>query len=407
MDTQNTPVHIKLWHRDFWRLCFANLLLMTSVYMLFMAVPNFMFRQGYDACHVASVMGMYGLGVFAFGAFCSYLVQSYRRNRVCQYAILGVIVCLTLLYGLEEFFLFKTEFWMLLVGRFCLGACLGLAQMTLGSTLVVDSCESFQRTEANYIASWFARFALALGPVLAILVLSVWDARAVFLLSGALALVSLLLVSRARFPFKAPDEHIRLFSLDRFFLPQGMPLFLNVVVIMIVVGIVYSVPHSLDYYLMVASGLGMGVLAEKYVFPDADLKSEVVTGLLLLGCSLLLSNSAQETASIFVAPAFLGISVGIVGSRFLLFYIKLAKHCQRGTSVSSFFLAWEFGLSLGLCLGFCLLGHASPLEKLVEAMPILDKVNPFLQYFGIGLTLLSLLAYNFLVHPWYMKHRNR
>ncbi len=407
MDTQNTPVHIKLWHCDFWRLCFANLLLMTSVCMLFLAVPNFMFWQGYDAWHVASVMGVYGLGIFAFGAFCSYLVQSFRRNRVCQYAILGVVVCLTLLYGLEEFFFYRPEYWMLLVGRFCLGACIGLAQMTLGSTLVIDTCESFQRTEANYIASWFARFALALGPVLAIWIISVWNVKVVFLLAGALALVSLLLVSRARFPFKAPEEHVRLFSLDRFFLPQGMPLFLNVAVIMMVVGIVISIPHSLCYYLMMLFGLGMGVLAEKYVFPDADLKSEVVTGLLLLGCVLLLSNSGQETASVFIAPTFLGVSVGIMGSRFLLFYIKLAKHCQRGTSMSSFFLAWEFGLNVGISFGFYQLGYCSQLKELVEATPILDELHPALQYLGLGMTLLSLLAYNFFVHPWYMKHRNR
>ena len=46
MDTQNTPIHIKLWHRDFWRLCFANLLLMTSVCMLIIGIPYFM-TQGF------------------------------------------------------------------------------------------------------------------------------------------------------------------------------------------------------------------------------------------------------------------------------------------------------------------------------------------------------------------------
>lgn len=48
MDTQNTPVHIKLWHKDFWRLCFANLLLMSSVYMLVFAIPYFLIQDKYQ-----------------------------------------------------------------------------------------------------------------------------------------------------------------------------------------------------------------------------------------------------------------------------------------------------------------------------------------------------------------------
>ena len=48
MDTQNTPVHIKLWHTDFWRLCFANLLLMSSVYMLVFAIPYFLLLEKFQ-----------------------------------------------------------------------------------------------------------------------------------------------------------------------------------------------------------------------------------------------------------------------------------------------------------------------------------------------------------------------
>lgn len=91
MDTQNTPVHIKLWHKDFWRLCFANLLLMSSVYMLVFAIPYFMIPAKYQMWQIGCVLLAYGLGLFLFGGFCSYLVQRYRRNMVCQLSILGVV----------------------------------------------------------------------------------------------------------------------------------------------------------------------------------------------------------------------------------------------------------------------------------------------------------------------------
>ena len=407
MDTQNTPVHIKLWHHDFWRLCFANLLLMMSVYMLVPAIPYELYAQGYQPVQVASVVGSYGLGIFVLGAFCSYLVQRYRRNRVCQYSIAAIVVCLLALYYVHFVLGRELEYWILLVARFVLGAFLGLAQMTLASTLIIDTCESFQRTEANYITSWFSRIAIAVGPMIAVLALHLFGEQAVVLIASICALASLILVSLVKFPFKAPSEHMHKLSLDRFFLPQGLPLFVNIVMIMAVVGLVLSVPHSSDFFLMVTAGMALGFLAEKYAFADADLKSEVITGLVLLGASLLNLTSSNDAAIAFVSPTLLGFALGIMGSRFLLFYIKLAKHCQRGTSMSSFFLAWEFGLTLGLYGGFLL--QDKPIDSVLRAdmMPLLNVATPLIICAGVALTVVSLLAYNFLVHPWYMKHRNR
>lgn len=48
MDTQNTPVHFKLWHRDFWLLAIANLFLMTSTYMLIPALPPYLIQAGFS-----------------------------------------------------------------------------------------------------------------------------------------------------------------------------------------------------------------------------------------------------------------------------------------------------------------------------------------------------------------------
>ena len=157
MDTQNTPVHIKLWHKDFWRLCFANLLLMSSVYMLIIAIPYFMIPAKYQMWQIGCVLLADGFGLFLFGGFCSYLVQRYRRNMVCQLSILGVVVCLSVLYYLDTFWNIRFSFEILLAVRFLLGAFLGLAQMSLASTLVIDSCESFQRISEEHTSELQSR----------------------------------------------------------------------------------------------------------------------------------------------------------------------------------------------------------------------------------------------------------
>ena len=243
---------------------------------------------------------------------------------------LGVAVSLVVLYYLETFWNIKMGFEMLVAMRLIQGAFLGLAEMSLASTLIIDTCESFQRTEANYITSWFARFSIAVGPLLSLLVYDVFSMKVVFPVASVLALVALVLVSRVKFPFKAPSENVSLISSDRFFLPQGFPLFINIVCIMVIPGFYLSLPHSLTVYAMFFCGLFLALVAEKYVFADAELKSQVIVGLILIAAAEFVSLSDQDFAEEMLVPALLALGVGIIGSRFLLFYIKLAKHCQRG-----------------------------------------------------------------------------
>ena len=101
MDTQNTPVHLKLWHREFWMLALANLMLMMSAYGLLPTLPFYLLGRGLDGMQTGLVMGIYGAGLFALGGFCSYYVQRYRRNHVCQYSILGLVLCMGMAYYLE------------------------------------------------------------------------------------------------------------------------------------------------------------------------------------------------------------------------------------------------------------------------------------------------------------------
>lgn len=388
MDTQNTPVHVKLWHKEFWMMAFANLLLMTSIYMLVPTLPPYLLHEGFTPLQVGVLMGSYGIGVFILGCFCSYLIQRYRRNHVCQYSIIGVALCIAVLYYLDFVLNVKLEFWMLLCTRIALGALLGLAQMTLSSTLIIDTCESFQRTEANHSAAWFARLAIAVGPLISILTYRWFNYASVLVLACAMAVCSFLLITLVKFPFKAPSESMTLFSLDRFFLPQGFPLFVNLTMIATVIGLVLATHHSALFFEMMIVGFALAMLAEKYAFADADLKSEIITGLILLGAAELIFLSGQSKAIDYICPACIGFSTGIIGSRFLLFYLKLAKHCQRGTSQSSFFLSWELGISFGLFI---------EISQMVQHAVFLS----------LGLIVASMLCYNFLVHPWYIKHKNR
>ena len=232
MNTQNTSVHIRLWQYEFWLMAISEFLLSMSVYMLLPTMPLWLADdQNLSASETGMVMGAFGAGLFLLGAFVSYLVQRYRRNIVCIVAIAALAACLALLYYLDSLRYQFVEFPLLVLLRFAMGAVFGLSQMVLCSTLIIDTCESFQRTEANFATGWFGRIALALGPLVGLLLLRYTDHSTVFLFAAGCAVASLVLVLMVNFPFRTPEDDVPVACLDRFFLPHGTVLFLNLLMV--------------------------------------------------------------------------------------------------------------------------------------------------------------------------------
>ena len=391
MDTQNTPVHIRLWHADFWLLAIINLLITMSVDMLIPVLPVWMLSSaGMNTVETGIMMGAYGLGLFVLGGFCNFWVQRYRRNRVCLWAMFFVFLSLVGTWGVQKYFSFSgLQFPLLLFCRVVLGAAFGLVQMILSSTLIIDKSESFQRTEANHAATWFGRFALSLGPMLAVVV-SRTSVDAICVAAG-IAAVAFALLSSINFPFKTPEDDVKIISTDRFFLSSAKWLFLNLFVINVAVGLLLSVEFTAMFYAMMMVGFCIALLAERYAFVNADLKSEVVSGLILIGAALLMMLTRKQMVVTYLSPVFTGLGIGLIGARFLLFFIKLSKHCQRGTAVSTYMLAWESGLAAGLFVGYALLsGH----EHQVLCV-------------ALGVVVLALALYVGFVHSWYMRNKNR
>lgn len=392
MNTQNTPVHPRLWHREFWLLAFADLLLTMSVYLFIPVLPADLLALGFTREQTAAVMGAYGLGIFALGPFCNWLIQRYRRNHLFQVTVLAMALVVFLTMKIDVLPIPDSFVFPAFVGlRFLFGAFFGLAQMVLASTLIIDVCESFQRTEANHSAGWFARFAFSLGPMLALVLhpLQLPVDHIVYWVSLGLMLLSILLIVVVKFPFKTPEEDIKLVSFDRFFLPEGWALFLNVFILMLAVGMVLALPLSSRFFAIMMLGFFLALLAEQFAFANAEIESQIITGLILVLMAWMVMLFRAK-AGVYIAPTLLGMGVGLVGSRFLLFFVKLSRHCKRGTSQSTFFAAWESGIGIGLFAGW-----------------LMNDDRQRVLTICIIVACASLAFYHFFVHPWFIRHKNR
>lgn len=133
-------------------------------------------------------------------------------------------------------------------------------------------------------------------------------------------------------------------------------------------------------------GLVVALLVEKHVFTNADLRSEIVCGLLLMGGGFLLLYAGMVAVNIVIPFVMLGIGCGLASSRFLLYFLKLSGHCQRGTSQHSCMLGWESGI----CLGYAV-----------------EKTFHWGYLSGFMCVAVALVMYLFITHPWFLKHRDR
>ena len=393
MYTQDTQVRLKLWHKDFWLMSLANMLVTMAMYLMFPILPEWVeSRVWATPMKVSLLIGLPGIGIFLLGGVCSYLIQRYRRNNVCILSIVGMALCFYALYYVDgNGWSAPVVFTVAVVIRLLQGMAFGLAQMVLSSTLIIDTCESFHRTEANYFAAWFSRMALSLGPIVGLAVFMRFGFSSAMLAGLILCVLAALGVSMVKFPFKAPGEVVKMVSTDRFFLPRGIWLFVNLAIITFSVGILLSVGRSCSFYAMIGVGFLVALLAARFVFVNADLKSEVVTGLLLLGTASLLMLFGDVHVYKYASPVLIGCGIGLIGARFLLFFIKLSSHCQRGTSHSTYFLSWETGLYLGLFTGIALLNNDSKCASTLSLIFVC----------------LALVMYVAFTHKWYMVHKNR
>lgn len=391
MDTQNIPIHVRLWNKHFWLLAMANLLLVMSSYMLVATMPMRMIDRGYSMFQIALVMGVFFIGIYLFGSLSGYLVQRYRRKNVFNVSTLLLLAVTGVLYYLTNLPYHSFDYSLLVLLRFVQGAFYGLSQLVLLSTLIIDTVEAVHRTEANHAATWFGRFAISLGPLAGIMVYKTMSFPSVILLSCIFLGISFVFVNLIRFPFRMPSEDFSRFSCDRFLLKGSHWLFVNVALITTVLGVLLSIEHSPRFYGMLMVGFVIAILAERFVFADADLRSEATTGMIVIGIAILLMiNRNQESVS-YVVPILIGLGVGLIGSRFLLFFIKMSDHCQRGTSQSTFLLAWETGIGAGLFLSYGLFNMEQPL----------------ILWVCLGVLAVSLILYDTFIHSWYVKHKHR
>lgn len=380
-DLQNNP---SLWKSSFVTMLVVNLLTGIAMYGLLLTEPWVLGRYFQENLSVAgAVVSVFGAGIFLFGPFANHWLDRYKRKSVVLWAqFFMLLFTVATLYRLPE--------WMYIAARFMQGAAYGLFQIALGSTLLIDLTYTKKRTEAAYWYYWFTRLALALGPMAALLLNFFFDWENVIWLPASLLLLSWLLVLQLHVPFRTPLEP-KCFSLDRFWLSRGKLLFFTLVPLSFLLGLLLPRNYTVFFYGWLFLGFLLAQSIHYFFFRKRDSRMLMSLGFVSLIFVFGINLFVPEPDVLPVTGLFAGVGGGLLTSRYLIYFMRVAEHCERGTAQSSYMLAWESGLCLGV-LGSSLL------------LPLNAQI---IYWVGLTVALLLMVFYFAKVHCWFLAHSRK
>lgn len=387
MDLQyNAAQHISLRHRDFRKLCLANFLFALSVYMLLPVLPSWMTDMTeYSRFQMSSAMAAFGVGVFSLGGFSSFLIQKYRRNKVCILAMTVLMACMLVVAYMDQEAVpvvgSKDGFAFVVAIRFLSGAVFGLAYMILNSTLIVDCCESSHRTRANMVSMWSYRLAVGVGPLLGILSLKEVGYVNSLYVSAVVCFAALSILASVKFPFKAPDENVRFFSFDRFFMPRSFPLFITTAAVAVSLGVMFASTNGWMFYAWFVAGLVVVAFMQTVFTALRQVNWIPYLSYLLVFIGIWLCRYDCSGLPGGIGALLIGTGMAALTSRLHIYFIHVGDHCQRGTAQSTYILSFEFGIAAGFALKIYYMCNIQPVF-LVGGFLLLSLLTYIVMSFG-------------------------
>ena len=328
--------------------------------------------------------------MFLIGPFHAYLVDAYKRKYVWMFSF-ATMLAATAGYA------FVTNLTELILLSTMQGIAFGMAT-TAGITIAIDITNSTLRSAGNVSLSWMARIGMIIGIVLGIWLYQTYGAKTMFSASVAIGAVGLLVLSGVYVPFRAPIV-TSYYSFDRFLLLRGWVPAINMILITFVPGLLIPLVHpflndsvqgSLVFPIMpFFAGVGGGFLCSLLLARLFFMKEKTLR-LIIIGLFLqIIALTLLSPDSFIILPAvLLGLGLGLVIPEFLIMFVKLSHHCQRGTANTTHLLACEVGFALGITVACCMD---------TDAMLFMGQI----------IASLALLFFVLITYPYYRKMKVR
>ncbi len=373
----------------------ANLLFFIASFMMVPVLPIYLL----DGLHASkSVVGIilsaYMIGALVMRPLSGFLADQFPRK------ILFLVCGILFAAQFEGYLLFNA---LALVGivRALHGMSFG-ALSTSAATLAVDVIPIAKLGTGIGLYGMMGSLAMALGPMIGMLVLEAGSYDAVFITAMGCAAGGILLgllVKKQRVTASRGEK----ISLDRFFLKKGTYAFIGLVLMAFVYGLLvnYLSVFARERHVMANPGyffllMSLGLILSR-LFAGGMIDKGYIGRLILGGkgtillASLLFLFVPTETVFFGSAVAF-GLGFGMMSPSYQTLFINLAEPTRRGTANATYLIAWDVGIGAAVLLG-----------------GLIAEISSFDDAFILGLIMLffSAVLYMKVIGPQYEKNRLR
>ena len=233
----------------------------------------------------------------------------------------------------------------------------------------------------------------------------------IFAIAFAATLVGLIAAALVKTPPK-PRTVREPLSFDRFILKRGIPAGISLLLMSVPYGMttnyvaLYAEQMGLDintglFFTFMAVGMAISRIFSGRLVDSGRLTQLIAWGMyvvllcfaLLAACRMIMEWSITACIATFFSTALLlGVGFGTMFPAYNTLFVNLAPNSKRGTATSTYLTSWDVGIGIGMLVG----GYIAEMSSLSYGYLM-----------GAVLTLGSLIYYNKVVAPHFLRHRLR
>lgn len=342
---QQPPQNENLFTKNFVLTTLSTFTLFTSFYFLLVTLPLYILIIGGTKSEIGLIIGVFTISAVLLRPHLGREVDRRGRKNIL---IAGLLVFLLsmLLYD------YARSVASLLLLRVLHGIGWGAAT-TAATTLIADIAPPRRRGEAMGFFGMAANVAMAIGPMLSIMLLDATSFTLLFAISAAVALVSLLLVLPVSETIIAHPE-TPLFSREAFF-----PSSIMFIVTLTYGAIVSFLPLFAREQGIANPGVFFTVFAITLILVRvlagkiSDIRGRrfvIVPGMVLITLGLWVLSGADSLLYFLAAALLYGLGFGSVHPALIALLVDRVGERGRGAAMGTFTAAFDLGIGAGSIL---------------------------------------------------------
>lgn len=351
----------ELYTINFVLITLSTFALFTSFYFLLVTLPLYVLKLGGSKSEIGLIIGVFTISAVLSRPHLGRAVDTHGRKTILIAGLLIFLVCM-LLYN------YTTNVISLLMLRVFHGIGWGAAT-TAAITLIADIAPMHRRGEAMGVYGMAANVAMAIGPILGVLLLNVSNFFTLFIVCGVIALISLLLIlpvaeitvehpKTSLFSRKAifPAILMFIFTLTYGSLVSFLPLFTQERDIQPSQFFTYlygfptkELTPAIFFTVFAITVIFVRVVAGKI----SDIKGRgfvIIPGMLSGALGLLVLSKADSLWLFLIAAVIYGLGFGSVHPAVTALLVDRVDEHNRGAAMGTFSAAFDLGIGTGAIL---------------------------------------------------------